>query len=90
MRTPHLALLPLALVAAFASAQTAPASAFVVPGSIQPATHFDPEHPCALPTICDTFGSFLQPQAVAQLGVRHRTRHTDWQPRIDGHSANLL
>jgi hypothetical protein len=57
MRTPHLALLPLALAAAFASAQTAPPSAFVAPGSIQPATHFDPEHPCALPTICDTFGA---------------------------------
>jgi hypothetical protein len=57
MRTPRLALLPLALVAAFASAQTAPAPTFVATGPIQPATHFDPQHPCALPTICDTFGA---------------------------------
>jgi hypothetical protein len=64
MKIPHLLALPLVLSAAFAAAQSTPISPLASPASSQPATHFDPKHPCASAVvICETFGApSTQPQ----------------------------
>ncbi len=60
---PYLAVLPLILSAAFAAAQSASAPQTRTEPA-QPAPHFDPRHPCALPTVCTTFGEPLHQKSL--------------------------